>query len=60
MPALLLWIGTALIAAGPAPESSWWDSQVEASLDRVPAEKANGSVSSNRARPSIVPAWLTC
>ncbi len=39
MPALLLWIGTALIAAGSPLESAWWDQQVEASLDRAPAHK---------------------
>ena len=39
MPALLLWIGTALIAAGSPLESAWWDKPVEASLDRAPAHK---------------------
>ena len=39
MTALLIWIGTALIATGPAPESPWWDVQVDASLDRAPAHK---------------------
>ena len=39
MPALLLYIGAALIVAG-SPESAWWDKQVEASLDRAPARKA--------------------
>ncbi|MGP0063671.1 MAG: transglutaminase domain-containing protein [Isosphaeraceae bacterium] len=40
MPALLLWIGTVLIAAGSPLESAWWDKPVDASLDRAPARKA--------------------
>ena len=35
MPALLLWIGTVLIAAGSPLESAWWDKPVNASLDRA-------------------------
>jgi poly(3-hydroxybutyrate) depolymerase len=39
MPALLFWIGTILIAANSPPESTWWDAQVAASLDRAPAQR---------------------
>jgi transglutaminase-like putative cysteine protease/poly(3-hydroxybutyrate) depolymerase len=35
MPAILYWLGAALVAAG----STWWDAQVEASLDRDSAHK---------------------
>ena len=41
MTARLIWIGAALVAVSSPPESRWWDAQVEASLDRAPARKAD-------------------
>jgi hypothetical protein len=41
MTAFVLWIGATITAAGSPPDAAaWWDTQVAASLDRVPARKA--------------------
>ena len=41
MTALIVWIGATITAAGaPSEAAVWWDAQVETSLDRAPARKA--------------------
>jgi hypothetical protein len=41
MTTVMLWMGVAMTTAGAPPDAgTWWDAQVEASLDRSPAQKA--------------------
>ncbi len=59
MTTLVTWICIVVAACGSTQGTAWWDTRVEASLDRARRRRPDGWAFSHRARPSTGPAWRT-